>query len=297
MQRLTSIRFHFLAAAFVATVLGVYAAVLGLFAGVGSYLLYVSLFEGLVMPSLVPPGGSSLSYGQEFAFIMTPLAGILGAGLGISAAFAIHGRRLIGAAVASVSALWVARVVTVFWMESHSSYAFDPSDWILYVPLLIAAAISLLIVIVLSIFRLFGLSRGQVCSNEKLQTTLSTKWLILRMTLLLLYFEAGFACFTFGPTAVRMAMSRFPQLEMISLSSLMVFAVVNLLATPFLVAGVIWFHAMHSTSDGLWSRPTHKDNPFLLRNPLRFLHLASFLIAAAGLGGIFSAIINGMERR
>lgn len=114
------------------------------------------------------------------------------------------------------------------------------------------------------------------------------------MVLILQYFFAGFACSRVGPTAARFFMLQFPRLGMIPFPLVITLSVLLLLATPFLVTRVISLHTRNRLSDELWSRPTHKDNPFHFGNPLHFLHFAAYLLAAAGFGALTSSYLLGM---
>lgn len=112
----------------------------------GCYLCYTLSFESLVMPTLRPPGTPVLSYGQQFGIVMLPLAALLGCSAGAS--FAVM-RWWATIAALAFPAL-IAVFVTMLWKSSFTCYGADPSDWVLYVPLLVGSAICIPLNIVLA---------------------------------------------------------------------------------------------------------------------------------------------------
>lgn len=109
--------------------------------GAAAYLGYGFLFELIAKPSLVQPGAVSLSYGQQCFMISMPLAALLGAGVGASVAFMRRWGGLVASLLTVTVPLFVAFAVTSLWELSFQHYGADPSDGILYTPLLVGSGL------------------------------------------------------------------------------------------------------------------------------------------------------------
>lgn len=115
-------------------------------AGIGSacYLAYGLLFEQFFMPALRRPGEPMLSYGQQAGLMMLP-AGILGMAIGL----VLLWRTWIARGIAIAAPFLIAKGVNSLWNESLAQYGPDPSDQVLYVPILVGAPLCLTIVVTL----------------------------------------------------------------------------------------------------------------------------------------------------
>lgn len=78
---------------------------------------------------------------------MLPLAACLGASVGTSTILV----RLRLRAIAMATPVMVAVFVTLLWRSSLIQHGADPSDWILYVPLLVGSAICFPVNIVMTV--------------------------------------------------------------------------------------------------------------------------------------------------
>ena len=126
-------------------------------AGIGSacYLAYGLLFEQFFMPALRRPGEPMLSYGQQAGLMMLPAA-ILGTAIGL----VLLWRTWIARGIAVVAPLLVAKGVNSLWNESLAQYGPDPSDQVLYVPILAGAPLCLAIVVILIVVQSLRSARG-----------------------------------------------------------------------------------------------------------------------------------------
>ena len=109
--------------------------------GAACFISYGMFFESFVMPKLRPPEAPFLSYGQQAFMISMPLAAFLGAGVGASIALVRWWGLLVASLITIPIPLLVAFAVTKLWESSFRRYGADPSDWILYTPLLAGSAI------------------------------------------------------------------------------------------------------------------------------------------------------------
>jgi hypothetical protein len=150
------------------TILAVLAGVfIGGFAAPVVYTLYGMAFESLVIPRLIQPGTPRLSYGQPAMLIMTPLATLLGAGLGASIGFALRTRWWWAATCASVTSSFIGVIVCGLRNDSFSRYGADPSDWILYVPLQIASLVGLSLGLLMVFLAVFCARRHRFTSGAR----------------------------------------------------------------------------------------------------------------------------------
>lgn len=115
--------------------------------GAFSYACYAIAYEVFVMPTLRPPGTPGLSYGQQAGLLMMPLAAFLGCSGG--AAFEVR-RWWASAASISFPAI-VAASVSALWKSSLDAYGPDPSDFVLYRPLLVGCAVCIPLNVALAI--------------------------------------------------------------------------------------------------------------------------------------------------
>lgn len=134
-------------------------AIIGGMIGAACYTLYALLFERFVMPTLVTPETPILTYGQQCFMISMPLAAFLGVGVGTS--IALHRRLgLLAASVITIPIpLLVAFAADKLWEASCSQHGANPSDLILYTPLLLGSAICFawnIALFVVGGLRLFG---------------------------------------------------------------------------------------------------------------------------------------------
>ena len=106
------------------------------------------LLEFTVVPLLVPPNTPSLSYGQEFAFIMLPLAVLFGAAIGSSLALGRIGRKLWCAGGLFISTLVVWGTVSSLWVSQVKQYGRDASEVVLYAPFLAVSVVALIVALV-----------------------------------------------------------------------------------------------------------------------------------------------------
>ena len=68
-----------------------------------------------------------------------------------------------------------------------------------------------------------------------------------------------------------------------------------LIIMPFGMLFVISIQALNPISAPEWRKPSWDINPFLLKEPLQFFHLAAFFFMACGIGACLSLIFRGME--
>ena len=116
-------------------------AIIGGMIGAACYNLYASLFERFVMPTLITPETPILTYGQQCFMISMPLAAFLGVGVGTSIAL-LRRMGLLAASVITIPIpLLVAFAADKLWEASCSQHGANPSDLILYTPLLLGSAI------------------------------------------------------------------------------------------------------------------------------------------------------------
>ena len=119
------------------------AAMSGAVVGAVSFVVYGLIFEQFVMPQLRVPGEPMRSYGQLFGLIMLPLGMLLGASAGVSLALARWRNCLTGAAFNVAIPFLVSFTALQLWRSSLAEYGPNPSDWVMFVPLLLASALSL----------------------------------------------------------------------------------------------------------------------------------------------------------
>lgn len=73
-----------------------------------------------------------------------------------------------------------------------------------------------------------------------------------------------------------------------------IFAIAGVLLMPVMLLAIIGLQALNPWSDDLWTRPTHRSNPFRLGNPLLLFHFAAYFAAASGLGVLVSSLWHGL---
>lgn len=136
----------------------------GALIGAGAYVGYGILFDLIVMPALVQPGAASLSYGQLWFMVSMPLAALLGAGVGASIAFMRRWNGLVAGLLTVPVPLFVGFATTSLWDSSIRRYGSDPSDGILYTPLLVGSGICIagnVAIAVIGFRRLFVVRNGK----------------------------------------------------------------------------------------------------------------------------------------
>ena len=107
----------------------------GSIAGGTVYFCYSLMFDALVLPILIPPGAPVLSYGQEWGMIMLPLSVMLGLSAGAGLFFSLR-RRVVFSGLAPL-AVSVAAMVSGMWHINFQRYGNDPTDLVLFFPLLV----------------------------------------------------------------------------------------------------------------------------------------------------------------
>ncbi len=103
-------------------------------------------------------------------------------------------------------------------------------------------------------------------------------WLPVRIALI-----AGSAISSFVPPLQPQAS---PPIDWRAVCLIFAFSVIGMLF-------VIGMQAINSRSSPVWTKPSWYENPFTLKNPLQFFHLAGYAMLASG--GVFSArlLISG----
>ncbi len=114
--------------------------------GGASYVCYATLFDLLVMPSLRIPGAPMWSYGQQCGVMMV-VAFYVGCSVGLSLVV----RRWWLTLIAILFPALVVIAISRLWSSSFAVYGADPSDWIVFVPVVVGSALCVPLNIVLSI--------------------------------------------------------------------------------------------------------------------------------------------------
>ena len=98
-------------------------------------LVYGLTFEKFVKPMLAP---HSITYGQQSGAMLV-LSGFLGAIAGMSVALALKSSWWLAGMYSCLAACLGAGFVAYLWNSSLARHGPDTSDWILYVPPLVAS--------------------------------------------------------------------------------------------------------------------------------------------------------------
>ena len=111
-------------------------------------------------------------------------------------------------------------------------------------------------------------------------------WLKIRVVLILFVFLGGLATTKQGvydlPTAPGWMLGMMVAMEVLSC-----------LLLPLLLLLVAGVQAKSSLTGKRWTQPTHRDNPFLLANPLSFFHFFGFTVIGGGAGSLISSLWLG----
>jgi hypothetical protein len=114
--------------------------------GGASYVCYATLFEQFVMPSLRTPGAPMLSYGQQCGVMMV-VAFYVGCSIGLS----LVARRWWLTLIAILFPVFIVLAISNLWSSNFAVYGADPSDWIVFVPVVVGSVLCVPLNIVLSI--------------------------------------------------------------------------------------------------------------------------------------------------
>jgi hypothetical protein len=103
------------------------------------------------------PGKPQLSIGQQAGMVMMPLTGLFGAGAGSSIVVAKRRRPIIATIVLFGSVSLSSALVLMLWAQDVARYGPDVSQFMLYVPFALVAAIIFLVsagwIVVLTVHR------------------------------------------------------------------------------------------------------------------------------------------------
>ncbi len=119
----------------------VFAEMSAIIGGIAGYAVSTAVgiaIEVFVTPHLVAPGTPQLSYGQQAVFIIAPLAGVLGASVGVSIACRHYFWGLLSAGICAAVSAFVAEAVFSMWLSDLARYGEDPCYIVLYFPLGVA---------------------------------------------------------------------------------------------------------------------------------------------------------------
>lgn len=117
--------------------------VIGAVTGFVGYLVGALLLEKAFLSNRT---GSMLSYGQEAMLISLPQCTVLGAGLGIAAAFLRVKHRLAGTTILCLVASLGTLNTASRWSAQIAVYGRDPSEIVLYYPPLAICSLALMAV-------------------------------------------------------------------------------------------------------------------------------------------------------
>lgn len=123
-----------------ATLKLVVSGVIGGVVGSIAYTSYAIAFDLTIVHHLRVPGAPYLSYGQQFG-VMICVAGMMGAFVGISVVVARCWSIFVAAAISAAAALAVGCFDLACWLDSNRRYGVDPSDKVVYEPILAGAAL------------------------------------------------------------------------------------------------------------------------------------------------------------
>ena len=124
-------------------------AVGGVVGGV-CYTIFALAYDAFVIVPARIPGAPMLSYGQQCGYMMV-VAVFLGACATSSLLLALRWNCFAGAALGLLAGLAVVSHVEDLWNDSNSRYGVDPSDGVLYPPLMAAAVLVIAVGVVLGI--------------------------------------------------------------------------------------------------------------------------------------------------
>jgi hypothetical protein len=89
--------------------------------------------------TLPPAGNSSVSYGQPFVLVMTPIATIFGFVFGVSVGATLFCSRPWGSLAALGCALVTISAISCLWLAHIAQYGLERTGVILYGPLVVGA--------------------------------------------------------------------------------------------------------------------------------------------------------------
>lgn len=112
---------------------------LGTMAGSAIYVVCALAIESFFMPSR---GGPTMSYGQYAGLICIPSGAVIGAASGLALAFAWIRRWLASLSLLLMVALGGAAAVLRMWNQQIAEYGRDPSEMVLFYPLLALCAMA-----------------------------------------------------------------------------------------------------------------------------------------------------------
>lgn len=105
------------------------------------YVGYAMIMDLLILPPSGAPGGPGLTYGAQAMMIIYPLAILLGSSIGASFAITRWWVTVIALAAPGL----IAHYCSGLWREQQARYGADPSDLIVFVPLLTASVVCILL--------------------------------------------------------------------------------------------------------------------------------------------------------
>lgn len=121
------------------------------------HMFYGLAYELVVLSPQTTVGSVRLSYGQQ-AMCTTFFAAQLGALTGVTAFLCWKGRWLLGVALSIAGTLSMLLLMISLWRNSVANYGPDPSDHIVYEPLVVGCVVVLAISGVVGVLALIGRS-------------------------------------------------------------------------------------------------------------------------------------------
>jgi len=112
-----------------------------------------------------------------------------------------------------------------------------------------------------------------------------TIWLRVRQAVYTLQLIAGLGTTIFQPSnsTINAEIFDFPIIIVIPIGILFFTAI------PFMTAAVIAFQSINPFTAPTWHIPTHRTNPFQMRDPLHFFHFAGHTILSYGAGVVLAS--------